>query len=194
METSPPITEPKTAKRASKKARAAYGSGSLMKEPRARGGGEVWIGQVRVAGNQRQRTLGPSKGPDALSTRQARRALETWRSELEVEAVRRARHNGADSLKQVVERHLAYLKSELRHSTLVDYQGHLKNQLLPFFDDVPLSDIQVADVEAFIQHQRTEVSAAAPQPRGHPEGRPIRLDNRQPRQLPACDLRLRRAA
>lgn len=166
MDASPPTAEPKTGKRAAKKARSAYGSGSVWKEPRARGGGEVWVGQVRVAGKQRQRTLGPSKGPDALSTREARRALETWRTELEIEAVRRARQNGADSLKQVAERHLAYLERELRHSTLVDYQGHLANHILPFFGDVPLSDIRVADVETFIHHQKTEVE----QQRLNPDG------------------------
>ena len=41
--------------------RRSWGSGSLMQE-KQRSGRVVWIGQVRVAGKQRQKTLGPKSG------------------------------------------------------------------------------------------------------------------------------------
>jgi integrase len=139
-----------------KKRRAAYGSGSTRKEKQA-SGKVVWIGQVYVAGRQRQRTLGPASGPEALSTRQARRALEAVRAELEAAEAQRAATDRTSTLRTVAEEHHRHLEGEIRESTLADYRGYLNRHLLPFFGDVPLDSIRVRDVEDFSRHQRTEV-------------------------------------
>jgi integrase len=139
-----------------RKPRAAYGSGSIRKEKQA-SGKVVWIGQVYVAGKQRQRTLGPASGPEAMSTRQARRALEAVRVELEAAEAQRATTDKNGTLRAVAEEHHRHLDGEIRESTLADYRGYLNRHLLPFFGDVPLDSIRVRDIEDFARHQRTEV-------------------------------------
>lgn len=150
------------------KQRAAYGSGSVFKEKQA-SGKVVWIGQARVAGKQRQKTLGPASGPDALSTRQARHALNEVRAAWEIEAQREATTRPSGTLRTVAEAHLAQIEGEVRATTLADYRGYLEGHLLPFFGDVPLSEIRVRDVEDFIHHQRT----SARQRRVDAQGRPL---------------------
>lgn len=44
--------------------RRSWGSGSLIEE-KQRTGRVVWLGQVRVAGKQKQKMLGPKPGPEA---------------------------------------------------------------------------------------------------------------------------------
>lgn len=138
-----------------RKPRAAYGSGSVRKEKQA-SGKVVWIGQVYVAGKQRQRTLGPASGPDVMSTRQARRALEAVRAELEAAEAQCATKDKNGTLKAVAEEHYRHLQGEIRDSTLTDYRGYLDRHLIPFFDDVPLDSIRVRDVEDFVRYQRNE--------------------------------------
>ena len=138
-------------------ARRSWGSGSLMSETQ-RTGRVVWIGQIRVGGKQRQRTLGPKSGTGALTKRQAEAALRAFRDELEAQTDAEARSSTqSPTLRATALAHLAYLESDDRKTTtLGDYRGYLDRHLVPFFGDVPLAEIRVRDVEDFIRFQRTE--------------------------------------
>ena len=137
--------------------RRSWGSGSLMEE-KQRSGRVVWIGQVRVAGKQRQKVLGPKSGQDALTKREAERALRAFRDDAEASAASQARAPVREAtLRSTATAHLAHLETnDTKASTIADYRGYLQGHLLPFFDDVPLREIRVRDVEAFIAHQRTK--------------------------------------
>lgn len=147
--------------------RRSYGSGSLIEE-KQRTGRVVWIGQVRVGGKQKQRTLGPKAGPGALTKRQAEAALRAFRDEAEASAAAQAQTpTSRVSLGAVAAQHLQHLESNgTKASTIADYKGYLEGHLVPYFGDVPMRDIRVRHVEEFIAHQQTK----AVQKRFHKSG------------------------
>ncbi len=137
--------------------RRSWGSGSLIEE-KQRSGRTVWIGQVRVAGKQKQRTLGPKTGSDALTKRQAEAALRAFRDEAEASVAAQAQTpTSRVSLRVVAAQHLQHLESiGTKASTIADYKGYLNGHLSPYFGDVPLTSIRVRHVEEFIAYQRTK--------------------------------------
>lgn len=137
------------------KGRRAWGSGSLFEE-RQPSGRVVWIGQTRVNGKQRQRTLGQKVGPKAITKRQAEAALREFTKEVEAQAASEARDAPPRaSLSTVANEHLDFLESsDTKATTIADYRGYLRRHIEPHFGDVDMSTIRVRDVEAFVAHQR----------------------------------------
>lgn len=136
--------------------RRSWGSGSLITETQ-RTGRVVWIGQVRVGGKQRQKTLGQKTGPEAITKRQAEAALRAFRDEADAQAAVEARTPVAQAtLRSTATEHLRHLESnDTKASTIADYEGYLEGHLMPYFGDVALRDIRVRDVGEFIRYQRT---------------------------------------
>src|SRR4051812_25753988 len=93
--------------------RRAHGTGSIWTERRR--AGDVWMGQVRVEGKQRQRTLGRvrSRGAsDGLTRAMAERALREFRDEAEAQAAADARAPAdAAKLRSIATEHLRHLES-----------------------------------------------------------------------------------
>jgi integrase len=139
--------------------RRAYGSGSIWTEPRR--GYEVWVGQVRVAGQQRQKVLGRvrMRGAKAGMTRaKAERELREFRAQVDSEIARPAVSGDASShgtLADVGDRHCRHLETVMnrRPQTVQDYRIMLRLHLVPYFDGKQLDAITVHDVETFMHEQ-----------------------------------------
>lgn len=141
-------------------ARRAFGTGSIWKEKRT--GYEVWVGQVRVDRKQHQKVLGrvrtSADGPGIGKTRrEAERELQTVRVSLEEKAASDVVEEPRDRarLSVVGEEHCQKLLSRkgVREPTVMDYRQMLAKHLVHFFGDVPLFEITVREVDAFIEHQ-----------------------------------------
>ena len=127
--------------------RRAYGTGSLLAQPTARGG-ETWYGQFRIDGRLVKRALGPKRGPrtpDGLTRTQAERKLRQL-----IEATRPLppeRLTVGDGGERLVA-HLAQLGR--KRSTLLNYESCLRVHLVPFFGSRPLHRITSEQIESFI--------------------------------------------
>ncbi len=127
-------------------------------------GRKVWVGQVRIANQQKQRVLGDVRkegADDGLTRAMAERALRDVRARLEEESTRPTQSQGLSetrTLTQVAERHFAYLETVMRRKerTIDDYRSMLRVHLVPFFGDRPLASISKNDVERFMAHTVTE--------------------------------------
>lgn len=136
----------------------AHGTGSIWSEKRSTY--EVWMGQVRVDRKQHQKVLGrkrKSGAADGMTRQEAERTLRTWRTDLEETAAIDAVEVPRDRLRLSVvgEDHCEKLLSRKgrRETTVLDYRRILEKHLVPFFSDVPISEITVPDVDDFIAHQ-----------------------------------------
>lgn len=145
--------------------RRAYGSGSVWSETRR--DHEVWIGQVRVAGRQRQKTLGRVRsrgGKDGMTRAMAERALRDFRAEAEDEEARQEEVAASPvvTLADAGERHCRHLETVLnrRPQTVQDYRIILRLHLVPYFEEMAFDEITVADVEAFMHRQIAEKGLA----------------------------------
>lgn len=143
----------------------AAGTGSIWSE--ARKGHEVWVGQVRVAGCQYQRTLGRKRrngSDDGLTRAMAERRLREVRDQLEAEVP-----NDPDSqrapltLAEIGQTHIERLEAVAgrERATVEDYRIYLNRHLIPYFSDIPVSEITSEDVENFIVAQRKNGLAPA---------------------------------
>jgi len=142
--------------------RRAYGTGSIWVEQRK--GYEVWLGQVRVGGQQRQRVLGRKRTPgakDGLTRAMAEKALRDLRDDSQAQQVRdavetRAGDRARLTLREVGDRHLDHLVAVVgrEQATVQDYRIYLRRHLAPFFHGEQLAAISAEDVEAFVRVQR----------------------------------------
>lgn len=127
--------------------RRAYGTGSLLTQPTARGG-ETWYGQFRIEGRLVKRALGAKRGPptpDGLTRTQAERKLRQL-----IEATRPLPPERL-TIEEAGRRLVAHL-AELgrKRSTLAAYESCLRVHLIPHFRSRPLHRITREHVEAFI--------------------------------------------
>lgn len=147
----------------------AHGTGSIREEDRA-GGKKVWIGAVRVGGRQHQKVLGPKRkdgAKDGLRRQDAEKALRAFR----VEAEQKVAENAAEAAREAVNEErlsvvgeaycrTAETKRSRRATTLQEYRLYLRLHLVPYFEDRPLREITVKDVEAFMDFQIEEKGLA----------------------------------
>lgn len=145
--------------------RRAYGSGSVWAEKRR--DYEVWMGQVRVAGAQRQKVLGRVRsrgGKDGMTRAMAERALRDFRAQAENDAAREVPSVDVATvtLKEAGERHCRHLETVLnrRPQTVQDYRIMLRLHLVPYFDGRALDAVSVQDVEQFMHRQIDEKGLA----------------------------------
>jgi integrase len=133
--------------------RRAYGTGSLLTQPTARGG-ETWYGQFRIQGRLVKRALGPKRGtrnPNGLTRTQAERKLRQL-----IEATRPLPPERV-TVEEAGRRLVAHL-AELgrKRSTLAAYESCLRVHLVPHFRSRPLHRITREQVEAFIALKRKD--------------------------------------
>lgn len=125
------------------RSRRPYGTGHIFTK------GRTWYGQWLVNGTPVKRSLGPVRSSDnreGLSQRQAEGRLRDLMSE-----VKAPPPGGRLSLEDAGRRHIAKLRMLGRKkSTLEDYEGYLRNHLVPAFGDPDVSKIKKADIEKFI--------------------------------------------
>ncbi len=144
------------------RAKRAYGTGSIWQEPRS--GYRVWIGQVRVEvgsrAEQRQRVLGRVRtagSSDGLTRQMAERALREFRRAAEREAALSGRRRTDQSVVDVANLHIAQLAAgsgDVKPNTIRDYRSYVRVHIQPFFRDVRIEDVSIADIERFISSQR----------------------------------------
>lgn len=128
------------------------------------------MGAVRVGGRQHQRVLGEKRktgAADGLTRAMAEKALREVRGAIEEEAAQKAaqslrRGDLDDRLSAVGERYCQHAETVKgrRPQTIQDYRLYLRCHLVPFFEDRPLAEIGVGDIEAFMHSQIEEKSLA----------------------------------
>lgn len=156
----------------------SHGQGSIWTEKRARGR-EVYVGQVRVDGEQYQRLLGDVRragSKEGLTRSMAEARLREVRAEIEVQVTETRREDV--SLREAGERYLAHIESRraLKRATMTDYWLYLRRHLTgpqepvrrgtrpiksaPFFEGRSLASISRADVNRYVDAKVAEELSA----------------------------------
>lgn len=132
-----------------------HGEGALWQEDRKRGR-KVWMGQIRVAGQQKQKMLGNVVGtaPDGIRRDEAERALSAWDASQREASDAQEEDSQAQSvstLTQVAEDHFAYVRAVLgrKERTVKDYRSMVQKHLVPSFGE-DISAITPSRVERFM--------------------------------------------
>ena len=141
-----------------------YGSGSLLREPRA-GGREVWVGQFYLNGRQYKKTLGlirkdHVRSGEGLSRTQAQKALREARARIERESSPlrdgSVKENVRMTVREAAEMHFRWLEGKGRKERTVEgYREMLDARIVPYFGERPIAKMTPRDVERFIDHLRS---------------------------------------
>jgi integrase len=133
-----------------------HGEGALWQEDRTRGR-KVWMGQIRVAGKQKQKMLGNVKGtaPDGITRTQAEVALSAWDAaerEASNEQDEESQAQNVSTLTQVAEDHFGYVRAVFgrKERTVKDYRSIVQRHLVPYFGEDPKT-IDSDQVEQFME-------------------------------------------
>jgi integrase len=128
--------------------RRSYGTGSLYIHEDGNGR-ETWYGRWRVGDRRVNRRVGPKRekgSSDGLTRPQAERELrKLMETEIPVSTGSRM------TLEKAGQRYIAHVESRGRKKTTIDdYKGYLRVQLVPHFGTKPVEQISPEDVERFI--------------------------------------------
>jgi len=131
-------------------ARRSYGSGSLSVR-RDRAGAETWYGSWRVNGRRVKRALGPKRSVGACDGLTRALAESELRRQMEaaVASVVRSERKTVEEAGALYVEHLRTIKQPKR-TTLADYEGYLRQHLVPFFGGRTVDRIEPEHVEAYM--------------------------------------------
>jgi integrase len=146
---------------AQRKARRAYGSGSLTERNGA------WYGAWRIEGKLISRKVGPVRRrgkADGLTKAQAEGRLRELMAEVKPEDVKpdasAARRRPGDlTIRELGDRYIAHAREHRglkEATTLKDYESIVRNHLDPFFKDTLIPRVDAALIESFARHLRAK--------------------------------------